>query len=55
MDVLFPLTTIVLVVLGAFCIFISIDNNRRTLPKRTDHMDNKPHIYSMTSTKKIEG
>ncbi|WP_158082403.1 hypothetical protein [Paenibacillus ferrarius] len=55
MNYLFPITTIILIVLGAFCIFTSIENNRRIMVKSAGRVDNKPQVYSPISTENIEG
>lgn len=55
MNVLLPITTIILIALGAFCVFIAMDNNRRSILKRTDHIDNNKQVYSsIISTENIE-
>ncbi|MDT3424957.1 hypothetical protein J2Z22_000470 [Paenibacillus forsythiae] len=58
MDLLFPVTTAILLALGAFCIFISMDNHRKirhafrqgmaVSPSRRAYAPNSPNLPGRT-------
>ncbi|MFF2482393.1 hypothetical protein [Paenibacillus sp. NPDC058071] len=46
MTVLFPLMTFLLIMIGAFCLFMAMDNHRRTMLKATRVASHEGLAYS---------
>ena len=54
MDLLLPITTIALIALGALCLFISIDNHSRAIPRKAAPCENeRPLVSVMTHRKAV--
>jgi hypothetical protein len=47
MDLLLGITTIAMIALGAFCLFIAIDNHSRMFSKKSASVANKGAVFSM--------
>ncbi|MGG4446595.1 hypothetical protein [Brevibacillus porteri] len=53
MDLLLPITTIAMISLGAFCLFIAIDNDSRAFPKKSAPVADKESMFSMMTERKV--